>query len=955
MYMFISVVFTSSTSEAVIPSQLSKQLSAGDSDNNTDSVHNTDSAQEDKDLVSSSNHHSPPSPSPSPLPPSQPLPSQSTNPFDDSNSTPTVPIELPSTHTSSDNIIATGNVTQDGEVVGSLAMSPTMPVNIEYFVASSSIVNSSNQKSARFAMTPSLGRVNKPSFEDDTLHAYFKQHVAKENSGEMLMYVLWCGICLSSTFPYELPGVIMISNTSLYLAEITEQGSERGSWDSQKFPLSILISEQLEHLSRIMLTGVVDRSVYVELHNRSPMCSFVLFPPTAQLTSQLFEQLKAALDAASLHYTVMETYEAKTVTGLSGVLLIIPDDFSTKRYKQWLAVSKTRVKLANFVASHKNKTLLGMYSVELNQGVRELAEKIDIISQLVVNVFCNDILPGTNGGSHLQPLTLILTSSRIFLCEESFISGPGLRLTQAKHAFPPLTIVQSLPLNDVLEVIVCDNPLPVGSSDCFVYQVELKFESAIWYFGVHDLHYFRTFLNNLKLLQSESATPTMEDGVSLKDDRKVLKIVNVSTELESFPRPSDPIAFISSQYKLKTKSGPPLFFRHLPLLRYAALPHWAKSEVFKEHIAQGDFMKSDEIILSLFLAHSQPHLEKRLDVEVMVIISNYAIYFLSDTDGIRTWLDSGGVSSFARMSLLSAQDDTHLQCFYRLWLSDLIKVHVGPLSLSFRVHDGKSNTYIDVLTNSSQSTALAVSVLSGTVGFKEKLKEKDVERILSEYADITDDPFGENTPADRSLPPIIGYAKLSAVELVLSNEFHLDELKLHLVESQPEVARGSSVKNCSESIQILYPAIMLLKEKVRIRDSVTDHYRPHLVLLTNFGIFMCASSLNPDVTPSLLVLTPSQLVVKRWIRIDDITSILVDRDIEYVVPRLNIQIRSPSSTTPSTPSSITSGMVKNGSFNVCLIPFTSLHGDTFVTYLALMWKERMGQVLTVKYAAVKNK
>lgn len=793
--------------------------------------------------------------------------------------------------------------------VGSLAQSPTIPVSLESFVARSTV---------RVSNVPS--RDDKPGLDDDTLLQYFSNCVAKEKE-EMLMYILWCGICLSSSYPYELQGAILISNSCFYVLEITEQSIERGSWEEEKLPLMILVSEQLEHLSRIMLTGVMEQSIYVELHNKSPVCSFVLFPPTRDLTSQLFEQFKAALDASSLHYTVMETLKAKEATGLSGILFIIPDDFSTKRYKQWLSVTKTQVRLANFIATHKNKSLLGLYEVELKQGVRELADSIDIVHQVMVNSLSNDILPGNKGGNHLQPLTLVLTNSRLILCEEAFISGPTLRFTTAKHTFPPLTTIRSLPIKDIKEVTVCDTLQPVSSEDGMLYQVSFSFPSSVWYFILHDLCCFNNFMKSLKSLWN-----------STNDEE--LSVIHTTTGIKSFPQLCDPLPSITSQLQArgKGKISPPLFFKHLPLLRFASVPHWAKMEVFKEHIAQADFMKSDETILYVFLAHSQPHLEKRLEVEVFVIVSNYAMYFLSDTEGIRTWLDAGGVSSFARMSLLSSQNGTHLQCFYRLWLSDLVKVYLGPFLLSFRVYDGKSNSYIDVLTNNVQSTSIVISALAGTVGFKGKVKEKDMEHILEEFVDITDDVFGDNTPADHTLP-ITQFDKLSAVELVLPNE--LNELKLHLVESHPDVARGSSVKNCSESIQVLLPSVMLLAEQVRVRDSLLVHYRPHLLLLTNFGLFICGSSLNPDVTPTLLVLTPSQLVVKRWIRIDDVQQLQVAQDSQYHTPQLLVYTR-PQIDSP-------------GTNHVCLIPYNSVHTDVFVTLLAMMWEERMGQVLPVEY------
>ncbi|XP_019851972.1 PREDICTED: uncharacterized protein LOC109581917 isoform X2 [Amphimedon queenslandica] len=793
----------------------------------------------------------------------------------------------------------------------SLAQSPTIPVDsLEYFV----------RKSSQPPQSP-----ERPQLDDDMLLQYFTNQIAKEK-GEMLMYVLWCGISLPSSFPYSLQGAVFISNQSLYVLEVREQGEENGYWESESLPLVVLISDQLDHLSRVVMTSTLNQALYIELHSRSPVWSFVVFPPTPDISTQLFEQLKAALDAASLHYTVMGTHEAKTASGLSGVLFVKPDDFSVKRFKQWLSVSKTQVRLGNFIATNKNKSLLGMYEMEVKQGVRDLSESISIVHQLAVSYVSSDILPGCNGGSFLHPLILVLINSHLILCEEAFISGPALRMTQAKHTFSPLNIVQYIALEDIKEVAICDKLRPITASssvpDVLLHHLTISFSDSCLSLAAYDLHHLNSFLGSLKLHWNSVCN-------------KELSIVSVKTPLESFPNPHSPLPFIATQMQTKAKGkvSAPLFFKHLPLLRFANLPHWAKLDIFKEHIAQADFMKSDETILASFLAHSQPHLERRLDVEVFVIVSNYAMYFLSDMDGIRTWLDAGGISSFARMSLLSSHNDTHLQCFYRLWLSDLMKVVLGPLLLSIRLYDSKSASHIDVLTNTAQVTSLVLSALAATVGFKEKVQEKDVEHLLEDFVDITDDPFGEHTPAGP-VSPIKQFAKRLATELVLPSDTSLNELKLHLVESHPDVARGSSVKTCSENIQILLPNIMLLAEQVRLREVQTVLYRPHMILLTNFGLFLCASSLNADVTPTLLVLSPTQLVVKRWIHIDDIQRVQVAYDSQYCITQLLIFTRAHSDCGIAT--------------HICIVPYTSVHAEMFVTLLGMVWKERMGRTLPVE-------
>ena len=870
----LSLCRSKSTTSAPSPSFLSKQLSSADNDENK-----YNKTEEDEQRDGPSNQTS-----------SKRSKETTPTPISDEDSfkstTDEVPVEI--------------------EKMSLDQQSPPIPVAIENFTLSSMISSTT------------IPVIDKPDLGNESLRRFFADNVAKDKT-EMLLYIMWCGICLPSTYPYQIQGALMMSNSCFYVLEIKSTIGTLDSWNTDNLPLFLIVSEQLEHLSCVKLIGTFDQCLFIELHDKSPINSFVLFPSTAELTSQVFEQFKAALDASSLHYSVMETLEAKKSVALSGVLFVTPDMYSADRFKQWLSEPKTRVRLANFVAINKNKGLLGLYEVELKQGIRQVADSFDVLYQVVVCSINSDILPGNNGYSYLQPLLLVLTTTHILLCQEALISGPALRFTQAKHTFPPLTVVRMSPMSDIQSVTVSKSKLPLCSPDTSMHQICISFSSGVWYLCSHSLEYFDRFLNALKRHWDNS--------------QHELKIVHATESLASFPTPKNQLSSIvqelQSRDKPHSKVSPPLFIKSIPMLRFAVLPHWAKLQAFKEHIAQGDFMKSDETLVCIFLAHSQPPLEKRVEVEVCVIVSNYAIYFLSDTDGIKTWLDAGGHSSFARMSLLSGQTDTQLQCFYRLWLADLILVRIGPLLLSLRIHDSRSNSYIDILAQDSQSISSFMSALSSTVGFK----KKEVENLLEEFVDVTEDPFGENTPVNAPAP--ISFVKRSIVELVLPNDAQLADLKLHLIESHPDVARGSSITKCSESIQILQSTIMLLAEQVRVKDSILLHYRPHLLLLTNFGLFVCGNSLNFEITPSLLVLTSNQITVKRWIHIDDVQRVQVAEDSRYNVPQLLIYTRPLQDTTAVS--------------HLCLVPCSKTHADIFVTYLSMVWEERRGKSLPVQY------
>lgn len=770
--------------------------------------------------------------------------------------------------------------------------------------------------------------IRKPDIGDEMLQEYFKSSVAKEE-GETLMYVLWCSICLPSSFPHEIEGVVLVSNTCIHVLEV--KISQSSEWTGSTLPLHPLISSQLERLSRITVVGVFDQNVHIELRSMNKIISFVVFPPTSELTVTFTEQLKAALDAVGLDYAVMKALDAKRSRRPSGILFVTPDESSLNRLKQWLSRDKQRVRLGSFIATHKDRTVLGSYEVELKQGMRELADSFDIVQQFVVCAPSTDSFPCNHGNMSLQSLSLILTNAQLVLCQESYMSGPALRNTPAKYTFPPLYVLRSETIASVRSVTVCDCSHPILSPTDWMYQFTITFSSSTsssatqWHLCTHSQQYFGRFISGLskqwKLIHSQD-----------------LLIIHKTTLLPHFVKLHTKPPSTPTKSPVRQKPHPPLMITGVSLLQFISLPHWAKMDVFKDHIAQADFVKADETLLTALLAHVQPPLKRSVQVEIAVIISNYAIYLLSDVDGIRMWLDSGGISSFARMSLLNPEQDTHLQCFYRLWLTDLARVRLGPLLLSLRIYENKPNSSVDIITGSVQATSAIVTDIANVAGFQEQKEEKEMEQILQElnFVDVTDDdPFGDMTPRSPLTPGLSSQLSSSNIELTLPMDKQLSDIKLHLVESHPDVAAGSSVHSCSESMQILVPQVMLLAEQLRVKDSLSVHYTPHIALCTNYGLFLCSNCLNSDILPPLLLLAPSQLAVKRWVRVADIQRLQVAQDSRYRVPQILLYVRTSDH--------------REGFTHLCLVACNSFMADVFVYYLSLVWEERMGKTLPVEY------
>ena len=785
----------------------------------------------------------------------------------------------------------------------------------------------------------SLEPINeKPGLDSQDVQDYFKTRLSRERS-EVLMYVMWCSGLLPCTTPNELELAIFISNTSLYLLEVQspfQQQELSTSWGSSNLPLFPVLITSLDHISKITIIGAFDRNVLVELHDKSPLRSFALFPPTQETSDQIIQQFKAALDAYGLHYLIVDAKETAQlhVKSTSGVVIINPDSTTLGKLRKQLVRNKAFTRLSNFIATHKSKNLVGSFEVELQTSISERAQSIQVAQQLIVNIVTADLLPFSTGRVNLRPLNLILTSEYIFLCEEHLLFHHLFQSATVKQLFPHFEMTSSWPIAAITGVQMCDKSQVLRSHSDVVYEFTISFKSgesreddeeaseAHWLLCVHNQAYLSRFLESLKRTWKSihnRELPLVYTTLLLPQFHKYHRLVT-STNL-MLPSSSTPLKSPSGRHKLH----PPLFIRSESLLHFSSSK---RLHCFKEHFALADFLKSDETIITVFLAHCQPPMDKKKEIEVCVIVSNYAVYLLSDKENIRIWLDAGGLSSFTRMSLLNPENNSDLQCFFRLWLNDLARVKVGILNLCIRLSEAKSESTVNIFTRNLHSTMSFLAGLASIINLQDPTQDEQASDFLSDYVDVTEDPHGEDHSGASSINPT-----KHPVDFVLPTPKRMGELMIRLVENTMAVLQSTSVKKCADSLQILNHQIMLLAEKVRHKDMDYLHYRPHLVLLTNYGVFLCSNHSSPEISPCPF--SPSELVIRKekWIRIDAIQNVKIAEEEQYGVPQVFITARSDT------------GVVSSQ----CLVPQNTQLTNIFLHFLSLLWRERMGRQMPIQY------
>ncbi len=769
------------------------------------------------------------------------------------------------------------------------------------------------------AKTASRKVVQKPGLDSQLLLDYFQTSVAKEG-GEVLINVTWGGCSLSSSPTCELEAGLFLSSEGVYLVEVQDpekHPKRQLSWSRGKLPLVPILKSSLITLSKITV-GIFDQSVLVEFIEKGLVKSFVFFPWTYEHMLGLTENLKAVLDASDTGHQVTTAQESILDPPEPGkVLFLNPDSSDLQKLKESLVRARILIQVSNFIAACKAQDM--NFSEEVRRLSDDASSKFEVVQYVFVSEVSTDVLPITNGRPHLRPRAIILTNDTLFLCKEENVSWPRPETTAVKPPLPRCVVLDSHPIAEVTEVTICDRAQPITSYSDPVYEFSISFEAVVgpspspsksfmeWRLCVHDRQYVDQFISCLTQLYGDIV-------------QSQLSVVHTA----------DPIPVVAIQRSRRgsdalTRSGKGAFYQSEVLLRFIALPHYQRLKYFWKYVAQAQFMKADECLLSMFIARCAVDKGEYTEVEVCVMASNYAIYLVSDLDNIRRWLDRGGPFSFSRMSLLNKQDSSQPRCFYRLWLNEVSELKVGLFYLSVEITESKSDTSFVILPQNTSGTLSFLSALSSSLNLVNSAEQEELSELLSDYIDLgCDSLHGGVQNTRRSVRRTIEFSQPPDLDIEL--------LKQSLLKISPSITKSFSEAECVATLQILCWQVMLLVEEIRIRDSMTVQSHPHLVLLTNYGLYVCANKRGEQNAPS--VFTHDQLEVKKWCHIDLIDHIEVEQLSSSHTLAMTVYLRSQRAASLD-------------SFR--LVSQSSELLRYFLHFLALLWHERTSKQLPIHW------
>ena len=708
--------------------------------------------------------------------------------------------------------------------------------------------------------------IKKPGLERESLVGFFCGKIAREQK-EVLMNVLWGGASLTSTPGCEVESGLFVSDKGVYLLQVMDsEMDESRSWYSENPPL--ICSFHAYHLTLSQVkTGIFDQSVTLECVEKGALKSLVVFPRTSENILALLDNLKAALDSMRIPYSVTSMRESVLDSPEkkddSKVLFVLPDVSDLQKLKESLVSQAVVTQLTSQkMAGYYDTSGSPLLGEETQRGCENAAAKFEILQYVVVSELSSDLLPIGNGVVHFRPHVLVLTNEILYLCRDDTAMCPSNPGSPVNPPFPRCCVLDSCPVENVKEIEMCERAQGVVSISDPVYEFRISFSVGSagaqsgsrgfrrWQLCVYDRQYIDQFFSCLQ--------PLWHD----------IHHTDLPVSLTAEPLTTVPLTPLTPTRGKRSRSFSekpdittydPAFFTTQALVNLASLSSSHRVQFFKERVSEAQFMKSDEVPLAVFLAVcSIPGKHDRVEIETCVMTSQYAVYLVSDVENIRRWMDGGGPTSFSRMSLLNKQNVKEARCFFRLWIKEIREINIGFFYLSLRLKATEKRNDFCVHSQDATSTMALLSAISCSMNLRNTAEEKIMDELLSEYIDLGGESISKAKQVQRSTKASIEFREtpLNSLEI----------LKQILLCISPSITKSTTIDQSTSGLQILLSQIMIVVEEISISGTRTLQYHPQLVLLSNYGLFVCANSAGENATPA--VLEASDLKVKRWCHID---------------------------------------------------------------------------------------
>ena len=811
---------------------------------------------------------------------------------------------------------------------------------------------------SRYVFPSTSDVLTRPGLDSQELMEYFRCNFAREKN-EILLAVEW-GICqLPSCFLCGIEAGLFVSNSSLYLVEVTAQSSNN-QWKSKSLPLRLVVQASLEELCQVT-SGAGDQYLIVEFSRRVATQIFVMFPCARDGSVSIVRHIMAALDGYSIPHDSVTTRKKEFVSVKEKNVVNIVSEMENghQRIREEIVRDYLSVKAASCDVS-----LEEFYDIDSELDIKKASSKIAITHHMVCWEMVSDVIPSSTGVCSLQLRALVMTQDGVYLCREDVLSP----LVMGSIPLCPPSLLSYVldfrPISEVACIKECDKANLSLSPSNSLYQFSIAFSGGDttagggsrgeWVFCVPNSQLMDQFISSLDHAWRGlhgSPLPHVHTPVPL-------------LVLEQGPRPP-----------LPQEGGDrwgPRFYHNRALLELCTSSYDKKVEFFKETCSTPGLDKAgDRELQAFFMALCRPSYHSLVEIEVCMVVSKMSISLVSSSADALDWNDRRGslpINTAAKQAAEDTSPPSEPLCVVRrIWLCDIKEVDVGLFYLSVQLKTAGGGTPneegVVIIPQLAASTLALLGAISGAVDLRDVVTE---ETMLRDFDDVTDDPVTmsvstRKAPAQRSSTCFRQGTEETGELASLLASYSSEK-------TSRQTPRGA-VKVQPGKVAVVSQQVMLvLADKVNTQvTSVGGHppCHPHLVLLTNRGLYMCSNDSYTHHSPA--VLRAQQLRVQRWCPIEQVGHIEVTMSEHGIRIHLLGHVHTtstvgdhPKHTSTQNHPKLTSAhrggdQPKHGSVHPdqsthSLVPPPTIHliaqnselVSSFVYLLSLLWREKNG-------------
>ena len=571
--------------------------------------------------------------------------------------------------------------------------------------------------------------LQKPTLASDMLHKFFLQLPGAAD--EVLLYIEWCSCVQWSSSPeFEKDVAVFVTNKSIHILGITDTYKSSYSWENEKFPLLPLHSIPFTKLRQVVV-GLFKQSLRLETNNLED--GVVLFTHNVDHTTSFSETLKAAMDAESIKYNIFTTTELQQqrITG-DDCTFVELDEMDECVLKRQLVQEEV-----------VDSQLATCYSTTLSTG-ESLQAKIHATADAITirGYFTVSMIQAVSKEFYYR--TLVITDERIIMCDEDHLHWPPPLSMTVIPTTSKIQVLQAELLTSIAKLELYREPQLVRGTRDGIYEAFLVFmhvgefgekSETGWYFclqGSAELEQFVTTMESSSVTVHNAPSSMWSELSSRNPTVEIKDFSPVSVEIMPACNPNSLVHTIGNLSDVSSKE---------------------QQEYFHNHISQ---FPNQESIKFAFSCMCIPFTTPNLNLQVFTYITSQALYFLTDPQSMKQWMEGGGKCPFASHSYGDLQHSSRPLCFQYITFQQLKDICVGLFYQYIRISGGNASNTFTLMTQKFDLThAILEALPSNHHEIEDSFDNSFTQLLVTQYSANRLHNANEGRPYSTPLPNTI--------------------------------------------------------------------------------------------------------------------------------------------------------------------------------------------------------